>query len=94
MSTNGVNLLEVEVDNFYDPDIPPASGDFTVYGGLHRGVELIETDPVCIDCVTDGADGVRLDADPDTGDVTAYVSVDGGTNEVQRFSFPERTASI
>ena len=90
MSTNGVNLLEVEVDNIYDPDIPPASGDFTVYGGLHRGVELIETDPVCIDCVTDGADGVRLDADPDTGDVTAYVSVDGGTNEVQRFSFPSR----
>ena len=90
MSTNGVNLLEVEVDNIYDPDIPPASGDFTVYGGLHRGVELIETDPVCIDCVTDGADGVRLDVDPDSGDVTAYVSVDGGTNEVQRFSFPDR----
>lgn len=88
--TNGVNVLEVEVDNFYDPDIPPAGGDFTLYGGLHRGVELIETDPVCIDCVTDGADGVRIDADPDTGDVTAYVSVDGGTNEVQRFSFPNR----
>ena len=85
-----VNLLEVEVENIYDPDIPPASGDFTVYGGLHRGVELIETDAVCIDCTTDGADGVRLDVNPDSGEVVAFVTVDGGTNEVQRFSFPDR----
>ena len=37
--------LEIEVDNFFDPDVPPICGDFTMYGGLYRGVDLIETDP-------------------------------------------------
>ena len=37
--------LEIEVDNFFDPDIPPICGDFTMYGGLYRGVDLIEADP-------------------------------------------------
>lgn len=36
--------LEIEVDNFFDPDVPPICGDFTMYGGLYRGVELIEAD--------------------------------------------------
>ena len=83
------NRLEIEVDNFVDGDVQPVQADFTVYGGLYRGVELIETDPVCIDCVTDGANGLVVDADPKTGDVTVRVSVDGGTNEVRRFSFPD-----
>lgn len=82
------NLLEIEVDNIVDRDVPPVRGDWTMFGGLYRKVELIETDRICIDCVTDGANGIVIDADPDTGDVVAYVSVDGGTNEVQRFSFP------
>ena len=82
------NRLEIEVDNIVDRDVPPLAADFTVYGGLYRGVEWIETDPVCIDCVTDGARGVRLVPDAATGDVVAEVRVDGGTNEVRRFSFP------
>ena len=84
------NVLEIEADNTIDPDVPPRVGDWTMFGGVYRKVELIETGRICIDCVTDGADGVRIDADPDTGVVTAYVSVDGGTNEVQRFAFPDR----
>lgn len=84
------NVLEIEVDNFVDPDVQPSGADFTVYGGLYRGVELIETDRVCIDCVTDGADGVVIESDADTGEVVARIAVDGGTNETQRFSFPNR----
>ena len=84
------STLEIEVDNIVDRDVQPVQADFSVYGGLYRGVSLIVTDPVCIDCVTDGADGVRLDVDADSGEVVAYVSVDGGTNEVRRFSFPDR----
>ena len=84
------NILEIEVDNLIDPNVPPYAGDFTLYGGLCRGVELIETDLVCIDCVTDGSDGVIIDADANTGEVVARVSVDGGTNEVHRFLFPNR----
>ena len=84
------NVLEIEMDNLVDGDVPPVQADFTVFGGLYRGVEMIETERICIDCVTDGASGVRIDADPDTGNVVAYISVDGGTNETRRFSFPDR----
>lgn len=85
------NVLEIVADNTLDENVHPIVGDFTMYGGVYRDVYFIETDPVCIDCVTDGADGVVLDADPDTGDVVAHVSVLGGTNETQRFHF-ERPA--
>lgn len=81
------NRLEIVVDNNIDANVPPYGGDFTVYGGLYRPVHYIETESVCIDPVTDGADGVLIDADPETGNVVAHVSVLGGTNEVQRFKF-------
>lgn len=81
------NLLEIVADNTLDEDVPPIVGDFTMYGGVYRDVWFVETDPVCIDLVTDGADGVVLEPDAATGDVVAHVSVLGGTNEVQRFHF-------
>ena len=37
-------VLEIAVDNFRNPDVPPICGDFTMYGGLYRGVDLIESD--------------------------------------------------
>ena len=84
---NHDNVLEITVDNFWDADIPPICADYTVCGGLYRPVTLIETDRVCIDPVTDGADGVRLSADPKTGRVTAHVKVLGGDDVVQTFDF-------
>ncbi|HNX05668.1 MAG TPA: glycoside hydrolase family 2 TIM barrel-domain containing protein, partial [Opitutales bacterium] len=81
------NRLEIDVDNAYDPDLPPNEADFTAYGGLYRNVWLIETPRVCIDPTVDGGPGLAIDADPDTGRVTARVAVSGGTNEVQTFEF-------
>ena len=86
LRTDGPSELEVAVDNRWDETTQPLAADYSVYGGLYRGVRLIETDPVCIDPVTDGADGVVVTADPKTGEVTVQVAVLGGTNEVQRFS--------
>ena len=80
------SALEVAVDNRWDESTQPLSADYSVYGGLYRGVRLVETDPVCIDRVTDGADGVVVTADPQTGAVEVRVAVLGGTNEVQRFT--------
>ncbi|KAL1924461.1 uncharacterized protein VTP21DRAFT_4115 [Calcarisporiella thermophila] len=40
------NLLAVRVNNSYDPDIAPLSGDFTFFGGLYRGVELVAVNQV------------------------------------------------
>ena len=41
----GGKVLEIAVDNFRNLDVPPICGDFTMYGGLYRGVDLIESDP-------------------------------------------------
>lgn len=46
--------LEIEVDNFFNPDVPPVCGDFTMYGGLYRGVELIESPPTRAFVAADG----------------------------------------
>ena len=46
--------LEIEVDNFFDPDVPPIGGDFTMYGGLYRGVDLIEAPPERVFVAADG----------------------------------------
>ena len=81
------NVLEMAVDNRLDPDVQPIHADFSVFGGLYRVPEWIETGAIAIDPVTDGASGVVLEPDAKTGDVVARVSVLGGTNEVQRFHF-------
>ncbi len=40
--------LEIRVNNAPTMDIAPICGDFNIYGGLPRGVELIVTNPICI----------------------------------------------
>ena len=85
LRADGESELEVAVDNRWNENTQPMAADYSVYGGLYRKVWLLETDPVCIDPVTDGADGVKVAADPKTGEVTVEVAVLGGTNEVQRF---------
>lgn len=40
--------LEIKVNNSNMMDVAPICGDFNIYGGLPRGVELIVTEPVCI----------------------------------------------
>ena len=83
------NVLEIAVDNFSRDDVaPPVNADFTMYGGLYRGVSLVETPTVCIDPVTDGACGVRVFPDCETGRVRAEVSVLGGPPETREFAVP------
>ncbi|WP_040559308.1 glycoside hydrolase family 2 [Kordia algicida OT-1] len=36
------NIIEVEVDNSHNENIPPLDADFTFYGGIYRDVELIK----------------------------------------------------
>ncbi len=43
LSASSTNLLAVRVNNKWEPDIAPLSGDFSVYGGLYRPVHLIVT---------------------------------------------------
>ena len=78
------NEIEFVVDNTFDPDVQPINADFSVYGGIHRVPELIETGEVCIDPTR--APVVR--ADPKTGHVEVEVPVAGGADVVQTFDFP------
>lgn len=82
------NGLRIVADNSYDRDVPPISGDFSMFGGVYRDVWLIETDPICINPLVDGGSGVVLEPDPATGHVVARISVLGGKDEVQEFDFP------
>ena len=45
----GSNTISVLVDNTQRNHIAPQRGDFSMFGGLYRPIELIETDGVCID---------------------------------------------
>jgi len=55
------NVVAVRVDNTRATDVPPISGDFTVFGGLYRRVLLLVTDPVHIDTRDFASSGVYLE---------------------------------
>ncbi|MDP4106166.1 MAG: glycoside hydrolase family 2 TIM barrel-domain containing protein [Bacillota bacterium] len=54
-----MNLITIRVNN-ETKDIIPLSGDFTFYGGLYRGINLLVTDPTHIDVQDDGSKGVYV----------------------------------
>lgn len=54
------NLLTVEVNNAYNRHVLPLSGDFNIYGGIHRPVSLLVTDKNCITPLDFASPGVYL----------------------------------
>jgi len=56
--TKGKNQLEIWVSNAFRTDILPISGDFNVYGGMHRPCHLIVTGQNCISPVFYASPGV------------------------------------
>jgi beta-galactosidase len=56
----GDNVIAVRVDNSLDRNVSPLSGDFTIYGGLYRDVQLIALNPVSISPLDDASPGVYL----------------------------------
>ena len=56
----GEDLLTVVVDNSPSQDVEPATGDFTVFGGLYRPVWLISTPAAHFDLLYHGTAGVLL----------------------------------
>ena len=57
---DGPNVLAVRVDNSPFDDVPPLSGDFSVYGGIYRPVWLIVKNQVCITPLDYASDGVYI----------------------------------
>ncbi|MCY1646872.1 glycoside hydrolase family 2 protein [Caulobacter sp. SL161] len=64
----GGNLLAVRVDNSPHPVVAPLGGDFTIFGGLYRGVSLIHTPDLHIDTLDYGGPGVYARAVAITAD--------------------------
>lgn len=54
----GRNVLAVRTDNAPSIGIAPLGGDFTVFGGLYRGVSLIATPALHVDLLDHGGPGV------------------------------------
>lgn len=79
--TSQSNQLEVEVDNRYDPEIPPASADFSMCGGIYRKVELIETGLTGIDPTRP----IKLWPEAATGKVRAEVPRLDGEYVIQEY---------
>ncbi|HEU4632287.1 MAG TPA: glycoside hydrolase family 2 TIM barrel-domain containing protein [Gemmatimonadaceae bacterium] len=69
------NLIAVHVDNSHDPDIPPLSVGFALYGGIYRDVWLVATDSVHVTMTDHGSRGVYVS--------TPQVSRERGTVRVR-----------
>ncbi|HEY1921658.1 MAG TPA: glycoside hydrolase family 2 TIM barrel-domain containing protein, partial [Tepidisphaeraceae bacterium] len=60
VKSSGDNLIAVRVTNAVDKDIPPNSADFTFFGGIYRGVQLLAVNPLSISTIDDASPGVYL----------------------------------
>lgn len=89
---SGNNILAVRVSNKAEADVAPSAGDFNMYGGLYRSVELIETSDVCFSLTENGSKGITwLQSDIHKNkavlDLTAWIS--NGTKRGLKFDhFP------
>ena len=71
----GTNDLEVWVSNAYRTDVLPISGDFNIYGGLHRPCHLIVTEKNCISPLFYASSGLLIHQDKVT-DTQADITVE------------------
>ena len=74
----GRNVVAVRVDNSFNEDIPPLTGDFNFYGGIYRDVWLIETGEVHFDVVDHASPGVTITApeiEKGRGTVKAHLKI-------------------
>jgi beta-galactosidase len=68
------NEITVQVSNAYRPDVLPLTGDFNVYGGLHRQVSLLVTSKNCISPLDYASPGVYI-LQKDVSSKTAQINV-------------------
>ncbi len=83
----GSNTVSVLVDNTQRDHIAPQRGDFSMFGGLYRPIELIETDGVCIDPLFYASPGVfittkSLDKSKAEVEVKTLLNSDGKARDV------------
>jgi beta-galactosidase len=77
-------VVAVRVDNAPNQDVPPLQGDFTMFGGLHRGVRLVVTDPLHVDLLDHGGPGVYVRQNAVTADRADLAVTTRVTNDDRR----------
>ena len=68
-------VIRIEVDNAPNRTVYPQMADFTFYGGLYRGVNLIGVSESHFDLTTNGTPGIQVDATVEGEDGRARVKV-------------------
>lgn len=69
------NVLSVKVDN-QNVNIPPLSGDFTIFGGIYRHVHLIALDKIHFDMENHGSSGLFIST-PQVSKAQARIQITG-----------------
>jgi beta-galactosidase len=58
------NVIAVKASNAFDTTVAPVDADYTFFGGMYRGVDLIYTSPVHFSWSEFGSEAIRATADP------------------------------
>ncbi|HKL22146.1 MAG TPA: glycoside hydrolase family 2 TIM barrel-domain containing protein, partial [Tichowtungia sp.] len=73
--------VRVRADNEYSDAVAPLSGDFTIWGGMHRPAELILKNEVCLSPLDHASSGVYLfqeNVSEEKADLRVRVLIDSG----------------
>lgn len=73
---NARNTIAIQVNNRFNQDIAPLSGDFTFFGGIYRKVSLLLLDQIHFADPQYGSSGLRLTAKLDARQ-NATINLDG-----------------
>ncbi len=74
------NTLEIRVDNSANDSVYPQMADFTFYGGLYRGVNLLTVSKVHFELVKDGTPGIKVTPCVDLQEKKATVTLETWQN--------------
>jgi len=83
---DGKDAIRVRVNNSRAFDVAPLSGDFTIFGGIYRPVEIFSTGEVCISPTFFGSPGVFLTLrkmSKEKADVEVKTLISSGGAELQ-----------
>jgi len=82
------NLLEVKVDNSETEDVLPLGGDFNIYGGIYRPIQLVVTEKVCITPLDFSSPGVYLiqkKVSNEIAEVDVLIKISNGLESAEDF---------
>ena len=80
------NTLKVMANNEYSLEILPLFGDFNIYGGMYRPVNLIVSEPICISPLDYASPGIYLkqsNVSEKSADVEVKVNLSNGTDKTE-----------